>query len=612
MATNRITRREFIRLTGAATGAVVLSACAPQVITQVVKETQVVQQTQIVEQTKEVSVEKLVTPTPEPALVTPQGRELPPDAASLDKQIFRPDGGIEPKFFDTARDIYNTGATNTGTEPLLRNNENFELVPAACESWKPGPSAEYWEFTIRKDNVWSDGQPITSDDVVFTYWHIADPAMQNPWVWFYFDIKGISKVNSGKGTAADIGVEKVDDRTFRIHGEFGSIPYLPALESYQASVIVPKHVAEPDPAHWADTIEKFVSGGPYIPTQWEHNKQITWEINPKYNGPHKPGIQKVVNIIFPAGTPANATFNAWLNQEIDLVHILDPQSLAAARADPKLNPLLHFFNNFQSTYIAFDTFKPPLDKKEVRQALAQSIDRATLCQQVLNGSYIPGYSMLPPGFPAYNPDLKKFSEFNVDAAKAALTAGGVTNPKTISIDLYSNGVDQFCQFVAQQWQTNLGITVNLKQVDNATWGDLRSKHQMMAYRGPYEYDFIDPANLLTSLWRSVPAPEGQKEPWGSPRHPWKNDQFDQLCTDAGKEADQAKRIQEYQQAEEILVSDYAAAFLAHQVVFQIWWPWITGMAADKTGNVVYRWLDLSMFQMYVRKDVDDLKAQYKM
>jgi peptide/nickel transport system substrate-binding protein/oligopeptide transport system substrate-binding protein len=612
MATKKFTRREFLKFAGIASGAAILGACAPQVVTQVVKETQLVtlketqvvtlKETQVVEQTKVIEV----TPTAPPQITTPQGRVLPADAAPLDKQVYREMGG-EPKFFDTARDIYNTGGTNMINEPLLRNNENIELIPAACESWKPGPNAEYWEFVIRKDNVWSDGQPITSDDVIYTYQHIANPKLANPWVWFYFDIKGVMDVATGKAGPEAIGVEKVDDRTFRIYGQYGSIPYLPSLESYQASVIVPKHVAEKDPEHWGDKIEGYVSGGPYLVTKWDHNVEIDYEINPKYNGPHKPGIQKVVNPIAVAGA---SEFTMWQNKETDLMHIVDQTVLGQVRADPKLNPLLHFFNNFQSTYIAFDTLKPPLDKKEVRQALAHAIDRATLCQQVLNGTYVPGYSMLPPGFPAYNPDLKQYEVFDLDKAKQLLGQAGVTDPATIKIELYSNGRDVFLEFVKQQWETNLGVKVNLNLLDGATWGDKRAKHQMMAYRGPYEYDFVDPSNMLTSLWRSVSAPQGQSEPWGSPRHPWKNDQFDTLLTDAGKEADVTKRLQMYQDAEKILVEDAAAAFLAHQVVFQIWWPWLVGMNPDKTGNVVFRWLDIARFQMYISKDVDELKAKY--
>ena len=596
MNTQKISRREFVRFAGIAAGGAVVGACTPQVVTQVVAQTQIVNQTQVVE------VEVAVTVTPPAFIVTPQGRVLPPDAAPLEKQVYRELGG-EPKHFDTARDIYASGATNLGNEPLLRNNENIETVPALAESWKAGPNAEYWEFVIRDGAQWSDGKPITADDIVYTYKHLADPALANPWIWFYGDIKGISKFNAGTGSASDIGVVKVDDRTVQIYGEFGSIPYLPALLSYQAVVVVPKHVAEGNPEHWADSVDGFVSGGPYIPTKWEHNKLIEWEINPLYNGPHKPGIQKVVNPIAVGGTE----FTPWLNRETDLVHLLTPQDVAAVRADPALNPLMHFFNNFQSTYVALDTFKAPLDNLDFRKALAHSIDRDTMCQQVLNGTYVAGYSMLPPGFPAYNSELKAAQIFNLEQAKASLTASGV-DLASVNIQLYSNGRDVFMEFVKQQWETNLGIKVTLNQLEGGVWGQNRAEHKMQAYRGPYEYDYPDPSNMLTGLFRSGAAPEGKVEPWGSPRHPWKSDEFDTLVTAAGSESDVKKRIQQFQDAERLLVEDIGAIFLAHQVVFQIWWPWLVGMAPDKTANTVFRWLDISRFQMYIHKDVDEMKA----
>lgn len=592
----KLSRREFVRSAGIAVGGAVVGACTPQVVTQVVAQTQIVNQTQVVE------VEVPVTPTPPPNIVTPQGRVLPADAAPLEKQVYR-EMGAEPKHFDTARDIYASGATNLGNEPLLRNNENIETVPALAESWKAGPNAEYWEFVIREGAQWSDGKPITADDIVYTYKHLADPALANPWIWFYGDIKGISKFNAGTGSAADIGVVKVDDRTVQIYGEFGSIPYLPALLSYQAVVVVPKHVAEGNPEHWADSVDGFVSGGPYIPTKWEHNKLIEWEINPLYNGPHKPGIQKVVNPIAVGGT----VFTPWLNRETDLVHLLTPQDVAAVRADPALNPLMHFFNNFQSTYVALDTFKAPLDNLDFRKSLAHSIDRDTMCQQVLNGTYVSGYSMLPPGFPAYNPELKAAQIFDLEQAKASLTASGV-DPASVDIQLYSNGRDVFMEFVKQQWETNLGIKVTLNQLEGGVWGQNRAEHKMQAYRGPYEYDYPDPSNMLTGLFRSGAAPEGKVEPWGSPRHPWKSDEFDTLVTAAGSESDVKKRIQQFQDAERLLVEDVGVIFLAHQVVFQIWWPWLVGMEPDKTGNTVFRWLDIARFQMYIHKDVDEMKA----
>src|SRR5690606_37685023 len=105
--------------------------------------------------TQVVTQEVVVTPTPAPAVITAHGRELPADAAPLDKQVFYGSTG-EPKHLDAARDIYSASAVlNLGTEPLLRRDENQNLVPALAESYKPGPNAEYFDFVLRPDAKWS-------------------------------------------------------------------------------------------------------------------------------------------------------------------------------------------------------------------------------------------------------------------------------------------------------------------------------------------------------------------------------------------------------------------------------------------------------------------------
>ncbi len=102
--------------------------------------------------------------------------------------------------------------------------------------------------------------------------------------------------------------------------------------------------------------------------------------------------------------------------------------------------------------------------------------------------------------------------------------------------------------------------------------------------------------MLTSLWRSTSDK-------GSPRHAWKNQKFDDLITTAGKTADEKTRIGLYQQAERILVEDVGAVFLSHQVIAQVWWPYIAGIPTDNQGLQVYRWLDTTIYSLYIRSDV---------
>lgn len=579
---SKITRREMLRLTGAGIVLNSLGGCSkpPEI--------------------------KTISLNSDQPIVTPQGRILPLDAAPLEKQILY-EAANEPRHLDISRDIYGAGvAINWGGEPLLRRDINQNLVPAMAESWKSNETVEYWDFTIRENARWSDGVPITAHDWVFTFRHLASPKLDNAWTWFYYDIKGIQALKEGKGRPEDVGVEAINDRTLRIHSENGAIPHLPSLMAYMAAVPAPKHKAENNPEHWADTAEGFVSSGPMRLLSWEHNQKLVWEANPFYNGAHKVGIQKLIQLV---GAPSVGWFNSWLNKEIDYIPILQPQELAQVRNDSELEQYLHSFNNFQTEYLSFDCMKPPFDNLKLRQALSNAVNREPFCNKVMLGTRIPAFSMLPPDFPAYNAELKSVQEFNVEKAKALLAEAGFPNGRDANgnqliLDMFSNGRDVVLEYVKDQWERYLDIAVNLQITENAVWSAKRGRHEMPLYRGQYEYDFLDPANMLTRLWRST----SEK---GSPRHSWKNQNFDELVTQAQREIDEPKRLNLYQNAERILVEDVGGLFLTHSVSHQVWYPYLTGFEPDKNGNVVFRYLDISRFKMYIGNNVDEWRESNK-
>jgi oligopeptide transport system substrate-binding protein len=442
--------------------------------------------------------------------------------------------------------------------------------------------------------------PITADDWVFTFRHLASPKLDNPWTWFYYDVKGVQAYKENKAAAEGIGVQALNERTVRIWGEHGAIPHLPSIMAYMAAVPVPRHRAENNPEHWADTAEGFVSSGPLRLLSWQHNQRLEWDANPYYNGPHKPGIQRLVQIV---GAPSVGWFNSWLNKEIDYIAILQPQELAQARNDPELEQYLHSFNNFQVQYLSFDCLQPPFDNLKLRQALSHAVDREPFCKKVMLGTRTPAFSMLPPGFPAHNSELNAIQEFNVGKARILLAEAGFPDGKDaggnqLVLDMVSNGRDVALEYVKDQWERYLGIAVNLQIIEGAVWSAKRARHEMPIYHGQYEYDYLDPANLLTRLWRSTGAN-------GSPRHAWRNEKFDELVTSAGREINEQARVDLYQQAERILVEDVGGLFLSQTVTHQIWYPYLTGFEPDKNGNVVFRYLDIARFQMYIRNDVDE-------
>jgi oligopeptide transport system substrate-binding protein len=623
MNTNKtVTRRAFLKIAGITAGAATLAACTPQVVTQIVEQTSIVKQTVQVNQTSVVQV----TPTNPPLIVTPQGRTLPADAAPLDKQVTQ-GSGSEPKFFDGIRDIYNTGGLQMLNSTLIHNDENYNLVPNLAESWKPGPENRYWEFVVQKDAVWSDGSPVTADDIVFTFVHLAAPETENPWMWFFNPVKGLQEFQSGKFPQSVVddpktgGVRKVDDKTVQIYGDGPDangdpVPYLPALLAYQASVFIPKAQASKDPLHWADKGVDVISGGPWLLTAWNHNASLVYDINPKYNLPFKAGIQHETILIGIANQ-----ITSFLNFELDVLTGLGASDVAMIRADPKLNPLMHFFSWFQTTYLELHHFMSPTDNLKFDMALAKSLDRDSLNTSINGGLSTSAYSMLPPGFPGHNPDLDTIQAFDVAAAQQLLSDAGYpkgVDPKTgkpVSVELWDSGQSPYLGAVKQMWEANLGITVNYKVNESGAWGTNRAQHKMqIAYWG-YEYDYVDPYDLITMLFHSsqnsADANKTPLEKWGANYFPWYNKDADAAMDAAGLETDVTKRIADFQTAEKIMCSDPAVIFMTHQVKFQIWWPYILGLKPDASGNVYYRFLDASAMQVYISKDVDAIKAQYK-
>jgi ABC-type transport system substrate-binding protein len=288
MVHRRLSRREFLRLAGMTTTSTMLVAYGALALAK--------DDAQSDQEHSAAAIVTLQEPAP-PASAAPQEAQVVYETVA------------KPKHLDISRDIYNASAAlGWGGEPLLRRDQNQKLVPALAESYTSSPNAEYFDFVIRKDAKWSDGVPITPDDFVFTFRHLADPTLDNPWTWFFYDIKGIKALKEGIGSPDDVGVEAVAARTVRIHGEGGPAPHIPALLAYLAASPVPMHKAAKNPQHWADTAESFVSSGPMTLVKWEHDRLLEWEINPYYNGPHKPGIQRLVQVV---GTTDTVWFNSW-------------------------------------------------------------------------------------------------------------------------------------------------------------------------------------------------------------------------------------------------------------------------------------------------------------
>src|SRR5260221_9575739 len=174
-------------------------------------------------------------PTTAPAAAAaPQA--IPADAAPPDQQVLVSayDTAADFTTLDFWQSVYGrAGATSDlMTEPLVRLNKNFELVPAAATKWAVDGSGLVWTFNLDPNLIWSDDTPVTADDWVTTFRYGADPKHAWDFAWFF---NGVIKNwdESVKGTVPvdQLGVKAVDAHTLQFETQQPA-PYLPTMMLY--------------------------------------------------------------------------------------------------------------------------------------------------------------------------------------------------------------------------------------------------------------------------------------------------------------------------------------------------------------------------------------------
>ena len=200
------------------------------------------------------------------------GMVLPDDAADVSHQVIR-FMSPEPRSLDPSIYPYDTELTIFPFEGLLHKDEFWNPIPAAANKWE-SEDGRIWTFQLRSGMRWSDGSPLTAHDYVYSYQRMVDPASQNVYAFFYYDIKNAEAIAKGRNDdIASLGVTAVDDTTLVIETE-KNIPYLPHLVSFGDAVPVPRRIVEKYGRKWTEP-ENIVSNAGFKVSEWVHGSHMT-------------------------------------------------------------------------------------------------------------------------------------------------------------------------------------------------------------------------------------------------------------------------------------------------------------------------------------------------
>jgi ABC-type oligopeptide transport system substrate-binding subunit len=426
---------------------------------------------------------------------------------------------------------------------LVRLDEKLLVAPSLAKEWSVSDDGLTYTFSLRDGIVFSDGTPITADDVVWTFNHALDPATGGWTGPYYFTlIEGADEMAAGKAKEVT-GVKKVDDKTVAITIKQPSAYFLSSL-SAGPSKILPK-----DASDKPDDIGK-VSSGPFVVQAWNHQQGLDLAPNPKFFEP----VTGVTQLSFVFNQDSETGYQLYRTGKVDILGSSQDPIPASRVPEVKDSPDFRSTPAFNTRYVAFNNVQKPFDNVKVRQALAHAIDRDTLANAVLGGTVSPTDRILPAGFPASDLPIEGL-DFDPATAKDLLSQAGV-DPKNLSFTL-TYGVEgdneRVVTVLQSMWQENLGIAVKLEPLELATYSDRLNDTYLDPAKGLQSYysiwgaDYPDPQNFLSlQLQTDV----------GNNNSHWSNAEFDKLTKEADTTVgDFAKRAQLYNKAEQIAVTE---------------------------------------------------------
>lgn len=503
---------------------------------------------------------------------------LPEDAAPPENQVYMlaTDPSI-PKVLDFYEAVYERPANaDLFSEPLVRINRNFEIIPGAAESWASDETGAIWTFKIIEGRTWTDGNPVTAADWVKTFQYAADPAHAWDFTWFFDGVlKGWTQAIAGEIPVEEIGVRQGANEYEVMFEAETAAPYLPSMLLY--SLPLSKAALETHGPLYNTSPETHVSSGPFILEEWVPDQQIVVVKNEQYNGSLVVPVNKVICKL----AAPNTQFSLYQTDEIDFMENPAPQELTLAQADPDLSQQLYQgVGDFRTHYLFFDVTKEPFTDIRVRQAISHVIDRDAIVQNVLGIAGVAAYSFLAPGFPAANgEELSSIQNFDPEVGKQLLADAGYPDgegfPKLEMWLRAANPLDQnIAAACASMITEHLGIEVETSNKDQALFTEALNAKPTEILFGfvSYGMDFLDPVNMM-SVWKS------------GGRHSWVNEEFDAALAEAGSfNGDPAERLEMFKDVERILVEDVPAVFIYHAKFIQLIKPWLKGSFKEPDAN----------------------------
>lgn len=457
-----------------------------------------------------------------------------------------------------ATDAVSFDTLNNSMEGLYRLDENDKAVPGMAKG-EPKKSKDGLTWTIElRDASWSNGDEVKASDFVYAWRKMVDPKNASEYAFIMYDIENAEDINKGDKKPEDLGVKAIDDKTLEIKLT-RELPYYKELLTFGSFLPQNEKFAEEKGDKYGTTAEDTLYNGPFKLSEWKTEDSYTLSKNKEYWNKKDVKLNKVNYKVVKEPQTALNMYNAG---DVDET-LIPAENVKKYKEDKAYNTELEsrvYFMRMNQKDV------PEFKNKNLRLALAQSIDREQYVKNNLNNGSKAAKTLVPVDFvegakgKEYTEGIQTDNTFNKEEAKKNLEkAKNELGKDEFTFELLTYDQDNAkkdAEYFKEQIEKNLpGVTIKIKQQPYKQKLKLESDMDYEMAFGRWGPDYPDAMTFLELFTSdSVMNETG-----------WKNETYDKLIEEAGNEllTDEEKRTESMQEAETILLNE-AAIFPIYQ------------------------------------------------
>ena len=433
-----------------------------------------------------------------------------------------------------------------------------ELVPGQAETYDKVVNDDgtvTYTFKIRSDAKWSDGQPVTAHDFVYSWQRLANPLTAADYCYMIDMVQGYAAVNAGEADPTTLGVSAPDDKPFVVELTY-DCPYFLEVCAFPATLPVREDIVSANPDGWTHDVSTYIGNGAYKMTDWQHNARIVMEKNTEYYG--YSADKGPDTLTFMLMDDANAMLSAFNSGELDFTEDVPVDEIPTLLNDGKLN-IVPYIGTY---YVCYNVTAAPFDDWRVRKAFTLAIDSQYIVDNVTQTGQVPATGFVPSGVGdvSSDPDFRTVGgdywtapttseqyEKNCEEARQLLADAGYPNGEGFPTVTYlyntSDNHKAIGEALQSQWQTALGVTVKLENQDWSVFLETRKQGQYQIARNGWIADYNDPISFL-DMWVTG---------GGNNDAQYSNADYDAAIAEAKASSDPQVRMDAMHRAEDIIM-----------------------------------------------------------